>query len=157
MWQLNSSTLPSFVPSDMISRHTRDGAFLYVSPACKNVLGYEPDELLGAPVARFVSDGDATELKAIFGDHPIDGLFELRHADGLLVAPRRQDSALIDQIGQIGTREARRDFADDIQVDRLVERFSFRVHFEDGLPTIDVRCGQDNLAVEATRPQQRLL
>src|SRR4051812_28647070 len=30
--------------SDMISRHTRDGAFLYVSPACMNVLAYEPAE-----------------------------------------------------------------------------------------------------------------
>ncbi|HEY9703965.1 MAG TPA: CBS domain-containing protein, partial [Allocoleopsis sp.] len=28
--------------TDMISRHNLDGVFLYVSPACSNMLGYEP-------------------------------------------------------------------------------------------------------------------
>jgi diguanylate cyclase (GGDEF)-like protein/PAS domain S-box-containing protein len=75
--------------SDMISRHTRDGAFLYVSPACKNVLGYDPTELLGSPVARFVSEGDAAELTAIFGDRPVDTVgaatFRARRKDGRMI------------------------------------------------------------------------
>jgi PAS domain-containing protein len=33
--------------SDLISRHRTDGIYLYVSPACKALLGYETEELLG--------------------------------------------------------------------------------------------------------------
>jgi PAS domain S-box-containing protein len=33
--------------TDMISRSSKEGKYIYVSPSCKNLLGYEPDELLG--------------------------------------------------------------------------------------------------------------
>ncbi|WP_440999422.1 PAS domain-containing sensor histidine kinase [Fodinibius sp. SL11] len=33
--------------SDMISRHAPDGTYLYVSPACKELTGYEPEDLVG--------------------------------------------------------------------------------------------------------------
>lgn len=32
---------------EMISRHSLDGKYLYVSPSCKYLLGYEPEELIG--------------------------------------------------------------------------------------------------------------
>ncbi len=33
--------------TDMISRHSDDGTYTYVSPACRYLLGYEPEELIG--------------------------------------------------------------------------------------------------------------
>lgn len=33
--------------TDVISRQTPDGIYLYVSPACKRILGYDPEELIG--------------------------------------------------------------------------------------------------------------
>ena len=43
--------------SDMICRHAPDGTFVYVSPACRTILGYEPDELLGrSPYELFHPD-----------------------------------------------------------------------------------------------------
>ncbi len=33
--------------TDMISRHTPDGTYLYVSPACYTLIGYQPEELVG--------------------------------------------------------------------------------------------------------------
>ncbi len=33
--------------TDMISRHNPEGVFVYVSPACNALLGYEPEELVG--------------------------------------------------------------------------------------------------------------
>jgi PAS domain S-box-containing protein len=33
--------------TDMISRHALDGRYLYASPACRSLLGYEPEELVG--------------------------------------------------------------------------------------------------------------
>ena len=40
--------------SDIISRHSPDGAFLYVSPASLMILGYAPDELLQKDYQKFV-------------------------------------------------------------------------------------------------------
>ncbi len=39
--------------TDMISRHTPDGVFLYASPASRTLLGYEPDELIGHSAYEF--------------------------------------------------------------------------------------------------------
>ncbi len=36
--------------TDMISRRTPEGVFLYASPACRALLGYEPEELLGRTI-----------------------------------------------------------------------------------------------------------
>ena len=33
--------------NDMITRHLPDGKYLYVSPACRTLFGYEPEELIG--------------------------------------------------------------------------------------------------------------
>ncbi|HEY5730170.1 MAG TPA: HD domain-containing phosphohydrolase [Anaerolineales bacterium] len=48
--------------SDMISKHGTAGTFLYVSPACYTILGYEPGELIGTSVALLVHPEDAKEL-----------------------------------------------------------------------------------------------
>jgi len=48
--------------SDMISKHDTFGTFLYVSPACHNLLGYEPDELIGKSVTPLVHPEDAKQL-----------------------------------------------------------------------------------------------
>jgi PAS domain S-box-containing protein len=48
--------------SDMISRHDTGGDFLYVSPACRTILGYEPDELIGQPAASLVHPEDASRI-----------------------------------------------------------------------------------------------
>jgi len=48
--------------SDMISKHDTAGTFLYVSPACGSLLGYEPDELIGTSVTPLVHPEDAKQL-----------------------------------------------------------------------------------------------
>lgn len=43
--------------SDLISKHDSEGVFLYVSPSCRALLGYEPEELLGrSPYDLFHED-----------------------------------------------------------------------------------------------------
>ena len=48
--------------SDMISKHDAHGIFLYVSPACRTLLGYEPEELIGTSVAPLVHIEDANQI-----------------------------------------------------------------------------------------------
>src|SRR5512147_2785103 len=48
--------------SDMISKHDSKGIFLYVSPACRTILGYEPEELIGTSVTPLIHPEDASQL-----------------------------------------------------------------------------------------------
>lgn len=52
--------------TDMISRHAPDGTYLYVSPSCKTLLGYAPEELVGTPANKYVHHDDHNRLKKAF-------------------------------------------------------------------------------------------
>jgi len=52
--------------SDIISRHDIRGSILYVSPACRTLLGYEPAELIGQPVTQFIHPEDAKSIWELF-------------------------------------------------------------------------------------------
>uniref|UniRef100_A0A8J7A496 histidine kinase n=1 Tax=Desmonostoc muscorum LEGE 12446 TaxID=1828758 RepID=A0A8J7A496_DESMC len=55
--------------TDIISRSTVDGIFLYLSPACYTVLGYQPEELIGRFGGELVHPEDLAE---IVKDYPIN-------------------------------------------------------------------------------------
>jgi PAS domain S-box-containing protein len=44
--------------TDMISRHDIQGNYLYASPACRALLGYEPEELIGHSAFEFIHPDD---------------------------------------------------------------------------------------------------
>ncbi len=50
--------------TDMISRHSPDGIFQYVSPACKALLGCEPEELLGRSLKELCHPLDTDDIAA---------------------------------------------------------------------------------------------
>ncbi len=52
--------------TDVISRHTLDGVFLYVSPASKSSIGYEPDDLVGKNIFKLIHHEDVAKIKKIF-------------------------------------------------------------------------------------------
>lgn len=49
--------------TDFISLHTRDGCFTFASPICKNILGYEIEELLDHSIYIFLHPEDQAELQ----------------------------------------------------------------------------------------------
>ena len=50
--------------TDFISRHTPEGVYLYASPACRKLLGYEPEELIGHPAYEFIHSDDFPAVMA---------------------------------------------------------------------------------------------
>lgn len=48
--------------TDLISRHARDGTFLYASQAARELLGYEPDELIGVSAYQLFHPADLNDL-----------------------------------------------------------------------------------------------
>ncbi len=50
--------------TDMLARHAPDGSYRYVSPACRELLRYEPDELVGRSVYEFIHPDDVAAVQA---------------------------------------------------------------------------------------------
>ncbi|MCE8032586.1 PAS domain S-box protein [Billgrantia tianxiuensis] len=48
--------------TDLISRHARDGTFLYASQAARDLLGYEPEELIGVSAYDLFHPSDLADL-----------------------------------------------------------------------------------------------
>ena len=73
--------------SDMISKHDTSGTFLYVSPACRTILGYEPDELTDTSVTPLVHPEDAKQLINLlsnpnWNDATVTVDYRARHKNG---------------------------------------------------------------------------
>jgi PAS domain S-box-containing protein len=49
--------------SDMISKHNWDRTYLYVSPACNKLLGYDPEELTGVSAYHFIHPDDVENMR----------------------------------------------------------------------------------------------
>ncbi len=49
--------------SDLISRHDMGGVYLYASPACRTLLGHEPEALVGQNLTAFVHPNDVVEIQ----------------------------------------------------------------------------------------------
>ncbi len=85
----------------------------------------------------------------------LDRVLKLRHADLLLGAPRRQDGALIDRVGQVGARETWRQLRQNIKVDVVGQRLALGVDLEHLNAAFDIRRIEHYLAIEATGADQR--
>ena len=105
------------------------------------------DELL-----LVLHDAGAT-LRA--GDHAVDGLVEGAVVDELRVRARREQRGLVEHVREVGTGEARGLSREHLEVDALGERLALGVHLEDLLAALVVGRVDADLAVEATRAQQR--
>ncbi len=53
--------------TDIISRHQPDGTYLYVSPSCKSLLGYTPDELTKRNIYKLLHHDDINKFKKAMG------------------------------------------------------------------------------------------
>jgi PAS domain S-box-containing protein len=73
--------------TDMLSRHAPDGTCLYTSPACRQLLGYEPEELIGRSGFVFVHPDDVVDItqsqdEVMAGTRVHTVLCRVRHKQG---------------------------------------------------------------------------
>lgn len=76
--------------SDLIATQTLDGAYLYVSPACRRLLDYEPEDLIGRSFYEFLHPEDSAALqqtRALVNQFPeqYTQSFRMRRRDGSYV------------------------------------------------------------------------
>ncbi len=48
--------------TDVVSKHDLSGRILYISPSCRNLLGYEPEELIGMNICDLIHPEDLTKI-----------------------------------------------------------------------------------------------
>jgi PAS domain S-box-containing protein len=73
--------------ADLLARHAPDGTYLYVSPASRRLLGFEPDELVGRDPYEFLHPDDEPVVRALHeqllgGADEVTLTFRSRRADG---------------------------------------------------------------------------
>uniref|UniRef100_A0A665TIW3 Aryl hydrocarbon receptor nuclear translocator 2 n=1 Tax=Echeneis naucrates TaxID=173247 RepID=A0A665TIW3_ECHNA len=51
------------VPTEFLSRHNSDGVITFVDPRCINVIGYQPQDLLGKDILEFCHPEDQSHLR----------------------------------------------------------------------------------------------
>ena len=73
--------------TDVISRHTPNGDYLYVSPACKSSIGFKPEELIGKNIYRLIHNEDQFKIKRAFTrrreqPHPTPIVYRVKRKEG---------------------------------------------------------------------------
>lgn len=74
--------------TDMVAVHDLDGTFIYVSPSCKSLLGYNSEELIGKNPYEFIHPDDFKHIKiftqeqVIKGERISNAEYRFRNKDG---------------------------------------------------------------------------
>jgi PAS domain S-box-containing protein len=76
--------------SDLISTHTSDTAFVFASGACRRLLGYEPQELLGRPVFDFLHPADLEQAERKY-----EALISASESEVITYRFRRKDGSYL--------------------------------------------------------------
>lgn len=87
--------------TDFISRHTPEGLYLYASPACRSMLGYDPEDLIGHSAYEFFHPDDVAAVRVSHDrirDRPVIGRveFRFRRPDGVYTWLETTSSAIRD-------------------------------------------------------------
>jgi diguanylate cyclase (GGDEF)-like protein/PAS domain S-box-containing protein len=134
--------------TDMLSRHTADGIFLYASPASVRLFGYTPEEMVDRSAYEFIHPDDITYLLARHGKvleepNTVDARYRYRFrcSDGSYVNAETTARLVKDAAGQVTEIHAvTRDISERIAKEQ------FRVAF-DAAPT--------GMALVGAREQER--
>jgi len=100
---------------DVITVFNNENQFEYVSPSCREVLGYEPEELIGKNGSDLVHPDDIGRLQtpvdlASKGMTTLSPHFRLRHKDGSYIWIETHSSPMVNESGTIvGLQASNRD------------------------------------------------
>ncbi len=104
----------------------------------------------------FFSRSDITRCLALgSADDAVDGVFHLEHVDAFVAVASGEEGGLVEHVGEVGAGEAGGAAGQHVEVDVGAQRLVGGVDAEDLLTTLEIGTVDDDLAVEAARPQER--
>ena len=115
--------------TDVIMRASLDTVIQYISPACRTVYGYEPEEMIGMRAWDLVHPADLAQLRAELAsrpDQPPDTTndFRIQRKDGTYIWVEERTHALRDpQVGeQIASHISVRDISERKEAEAAIRR-----------------------------------
>lgn len=110
---------------DLITSIDPQGIRTYVSPSCRTLLGYEPEELIGKAAIDIVHPDDrdtiSAYVQAALVHGPASGEARVRHKDGRWVWMETRGRAVLDQHGRvIEVQTSARDISERRQADETL-------------------------------------
>jgi PAS domain S-box-containing protein len=86
---------------DMITAHAPDGTYRYVSAASQDLLGYEPDELVGTSAYDYIHSDDAAKVavahRSVLEGAPFTVAYRLRRKDNEYVWVETTTRVIVDE------------------------------------------------------------
>jgi PAS domain S-box-containing protein/putative nucleotidyltransferase with HDIG domain len=137
--------------SDMISRHDVRGKFLYVSPACQMIVGYQPEELIGKEILPLIHPEDAGSIVALLNTDTWDETsiaipYRARHRNGEFVWLETTARIIYDQNGtaveiQAATRDITERKKAQVELQRANQdlRDAYDITIEGWVMALDLR------------------
>ena len=121
--------------TDIISQYDAEGNVLYISPACRTLLGYEPEELVGHHLFEFMHPDDIPTIggfRSNISEQPIVSatVFRIRHKNGEYIWLETASHTVFDKEtgAALEVQASSRDFTERKQAEEALreseERFS---------------------------------
>ncbi|WP_254565867.1 PAS domain S-box protein [Oscillatoria sp. HE19RPO] len=111
--------------TDMISTHTPEGVYQYVSPSCFTLLGYHASELIGHSAYEWIHPDDIPEVEishraVLEALVPLQVVYRIRHQDGHYIWFETNAQAVCDpQTGEVvKIQAASRDISDRRRIEK---------------------------------------
>lgn len=142
--------------SDLVCLHRPDGVYLYVTPSCRPLLGYEPEELVGQHPHDYFHPQDC---KSTFYDGYDQGEIDMlvpvthrmRHKQGHYVWLETLIKPILDAQGQlIQLQTTSRDVSEKIEIHRRLEHDAIHDNLT-GLPNRSLLMERLDLAIDRRR------
>ncbi len=104
--QLDGFELLADTLGEMASRHSADGTYTYVSAGVRELLGYEPEELIGHSSFEYIHPDDVDDVRGALaaierGNDPVDVRYRYRRKDGVYIECETLARAIRDEAGTI--------------------------------------------------------
>jgi PAS domain S-box-containing protein len=113
--------------SDLVCLHEPDGRYVYISPSCRRLLGYEPEELLGTDPYDLFHPDDLERIrteahdKALEGQEAISITYRIRKKSGEYTWFETLTEPILDEGGEVvRLQTSSRDVSERKRVERVL-------------------------------------
>jgi PAS domain S-box-containing protein len=113
--------------SDLVCLHEPDGRYLYISPSCRRLLGYEPEELLGKDPYNLFHPEDLQRIRTEAHDKALDGqaavsvIYRIRQKSGEYTWFETVTEPILDEDGEVvRLQTSSRDVSERKRVERVL-------------------------------------
>jgi PAS domain S-box-containing protein len=113
--------------SDLVCLHEPDGRYIYISPSCRRLLGYEPEELIGTDPYDLFHPGDLERIRSTAHDKALEGhgavsvIYRIRKKSGEYTWFETLTEPILDEGNEVvRLQTASRDVSERKRVERVL-------------------------------------